>query len=97
MIAMATWILVVKLQSPIHQQETQQWDRRYTAQTAEECEQLAYSNWRSYYIAYPTQELWERTLTTTCSATSAHHEYKWFITCDKTGGCRTDKIKEIKR
>lgn len=90
----ATWLLVIHLSSPTQPMEAYQWDGRYSAPTAEECERHAKNAWAKYNMHYEgTMTPWMQTFTTTCSASTAHHEYKWFVKCDQLNNCTTDKYK----
>lgn len=90
---MATWLLVAKLQSPFNPSEAIQWDRIYSSSNPEECEIKARSIWLGFYEHYGYKNDEHRTLTTTCQASTAHHDYKWFVTCDNVGNCKTEKYK----
>jgi hypothetical protein len=92
------WMLIVLLQSPNYPQEAQKWDMRYHTDTAERCEAFAKQKWVAYNSHYAgTMTPWMQTFTTTCSADSHHHEYRWFIKCDNLNNCTTDKYKGVKR
>lgn len=86
---MATWVLLVRMQSPIHPDAHIIWDKNYGAfSTPQECENLAHTAWRSYYQSYGKDvNTWEYVLTTTCQAESHHKKWKWFITCDMNNLC----------
>lgn len=95
--SMATWLLVIHLSSPTQPYEAYQWDGIYTSSTAEECERHAKNAWAKYNNHYKgTMSTWMQTFTTTCSATTSHNEYKWFIKCDQFNSCSTEKYKGLK-
>ena len=89
---MATWLLVVKLNSPTQPQEAQLWNMNYRNASAESCEALAKTIWHKYNIRYgETMTPWMQTFTTTCSASEHKTEYVWFIKCDQLDNCTTQK------
>ena len=95
---LATWLLVVQLQNPNQPQEERIWNMRYSNNTAEQCEERAKRIWGKYNDRYSsTMTPWMQEFTTTCHATTAHHNYIWFIKCDQYDNCETKKLKELKR
>ncbi len=91
---MAAWMLVVQLHSPAQPQEEQFWDMRYSNHTPEQCQDKARTMWIKYNLRYAnTMTPWMQTFTTTCEATTAKHEYRWFIVCDQLDNCTTRKYK----
>jgi hypothetical protein len=92
------WMLIVLLQSPSQPKEAHQWNMRYKADTAEQCEVYAKQTWVRYNQHYAGMMTpWMQTFTTTCSAESHHHEYRWFIKCDQYNNCDTHKYKGKRR
>lgn len=86
------WLLVVRLQSPLHPEEEAQWYKRYSSPTAEQCEAFAKSIWVKYNLRYQgTMATQTQIFTTTCSAETKRREYRWFIKCDQLNNCTTTK------
>lgn len=98
-IKMATWLLVVQLHSPTQPMEEQLWNMRYTKiPTAEYCENMAKEIWAKYHARYAqTMTPWFQSFDTTCSATTPHEEYTWFIKCDQYQNCETRKYEGKRR
>lgn len=86
---LATWVLLVRMQSPIHPDVHTQWDKNYGAfSTPQECESIAHQAWKAYYDAYGQDvNAWEYVLTTTCQAEAHKTKYKWFIQCNAKNVC----------
>jgi hypothetical protein len=98
-IMIVSWYLAVVLQSPLDPTAATQWNMTYGPYTTPEpCEQYAVNVWRKYNERYNgTMTPWTQTFTTTCSSSTHHHEYKWFIQCDQFNNCNTRKYKGDRR
>lgn len=92
---MATWVLMVRLTSPVYPEEHRAWDQNYgSIATPQECETWAKTHWQKFYNQYGKKpEQWQLKLWTQCLADAHGTKWRWTVTCDSSMNCKTAQYK----